>query len=159
MNKNIKYARSRYTDFITGCCMMVRKQVFEDIGLLDNRFGYYFEDVYFCKKALEKKYKSFVIKDTLVRHRVSSTLGNIGTNMMTPLRSYYFARNPFFLIKNENNIFFKITQTIGQFIIRFPYYLLRIYKEKQKNSFSHYVLGLKHGLIYLFWDRLYEHLE
>ena len=50
MNKNVKYARTGYTDFVTGCCMIVRNSVFEDSGLLDTRFEYYFEDAFFCKK-------------------------------------------------------------------------------------------------------------
>ena len=54
MNRGVKFACSGYTDFVTGCCMMIRREVFEDIGFLDTRFGYYFEDAFFCKKHLKK---------------------------------------------------------------------------------------------------------
>ena len=32
-------------------CVLIRRQVFEDIGLLDEEFFMYFEDVDFCKRA------------------------------------------------------------------------------------------------------------
>lgn len=157
MNKNVVYARTGYTDFTTGCCMMVRKSVFKDIGLLDRRFGYYFEDAFFCKRALEKGYKSFVIKDALIKHRVSSTLGSMGTNNMTPLRAYYFARNPFIIIKDEKNLFLNCTQLLGQLFIRLPYYTVYILYSGQLNSMSWYLKGLKEGFWYFLGGCLLEH--
>lgn len=157
MNKDVKYAHTDYTDFITGCCMMVRNSVFEDSGLLDARFEYYFEDAFFCKKALEKGYKSFVIKDVLIKHRVSSTLGNAGSNTVTPLRAYYFGRNPFIMIKDEKSFFLKCTQLSGQLFIRLPYYAIGILYSGQLKSIWWYLVGLGEGLSYLFGGRLSKH--
>lgn len=157
MNKNVVYARTGYTDFTTGCCMMVRKSVFKDIGLLDRRFGYYFEDAFFCKRALEKGYKSFVIKDVLIKHRVSSTLGNTGSNSMTSLRSYYFSRNPFIIIRDENKYILKFTQLLGQFLIRLPYYTAIILSSGQLRSMKWYLMGLRDGFWYFLGRRLPKH--
>ncbi len=157
MNKNVKYARTGYTDFVTGCCMIVRNSVFEDSGLLDTRFEYYFEDAFFCKKALEKGYKSFVIKDVLVRHRVSSTLGNAGTNSMTPLRAYYFARNPFIIIRDEKSLLLKCTQLLGQLFLRLPYHMIHILYSGQLQSINWYLKGLSEGLWYLLGGGLLNH--
>lgn len=157
MNRDVKYARTGYTYFVTGCCMMVRKKVFDDFGLLDARFEYYFEDAYFCKKALEKGHKSFFIKDALVKHRVSSTLGNAGTNAMTPLRAYYFARNPFIIIKDEKHLFLKFTQLFGQFFIRLPYYVSYIIRTGKLKSMYWYLKGFGEGLWYLLGGGLLKH--
>ena len=157
MNKDIKYARTDYTDFVTGCCMMVRKDVFEEVGLLDTRFEYYFEDAFFCKKAFEKRYKSFVLKDPLIRHRVSSTLGSVGTNLMTPVRAFYYARNPFIMIKDENNFVFKCSQLLGQLLIRLPYYMVSISFSGKFQVLGWYLTGLWEGLWYLLGGRLPKH--
>lgn len=157
MNKDVKNARTGYTDFVTGCCMMVRRSVFDDIELLDTRFEYYFEDTFFCKKALEKGHKSFVIKDVLIRHRVSSTLGNTGTNSMTLLRAYYFARNPFIIIRDEKSLLLKCTQLLGQLFIRLPYYMIHILYAGQLRSIWWYLLGLKEGFWYLLGGGLLKH--
>lgn len=157
MNRDVKYTSTGYTDFVTGCCMMVRKKVFEEIGLLDTRFEYYFEDSFFCNKALEKGYKSYVIKDALIRHRVSSTLGNAGSNAMTPIRAYYFARNPFIIIRDESLLLIKCSQLLGQLCIRLPYYMVYIIYSGQLHSLKWYLKGFSVGFWYLLGGGLRKH--
>jgi len=38
-------------DYVTACGMLVRREVFEAIGLFDTRFFFYFEDADFCRRA------------------------------------------------------------------------------------------------------------
>lgn len=40
-----------YPEWTSFACVLIRRQVFEDIGLLDDRFFMYFEDVDFCRRA------------------------------------------------------------------------------------------------------------
>ncbi len=42
-----------YPEWTSFACVLIRRQVFEDIGLLDEEFFMYFEDVDFCKRARE----------------------------------------------------------------------------------------------------------
>jgi GT2 family glycosyltransferase len=46
-----QYKKSRCVDWISGCCFLVRREVFEQIGLLDDRFFMYNEEVDFCIRA------------------------------------------------------------------------------------------------------------
>ena len=45
--------RVLYPEWTSFACVLIRRQVFEDIGLLDEEFFMYFEDVDFCKRARE----------------------------------------------------------------------------------------------------------
>ena len=54
MNKNIKYARSRYTDFITGCCMMVRNKYLKILDYLITDLVIILKMCIFVKKRLKK---------------------------------------------------------------------------------------------------------
>ena len=40
-----------FPEWTSFACVLIRRQVFEDIGLLDEEFFMYFEDVDFCKRA------------------------------------------------------------------------------------------------------------
>ena len=42
-----------YPEWTSFACVLIRRKVFEDIGLLDEGFFMYFEDVDFCKRASE----------------------------------------------------------------------------------------------------------
>ena len=46
--------RNSYPEWTSFASVMIRREVFEDIGLLDEGFFMYFEDVDFCKRAAQK---------------------------------------------------------------------------------------------------------
>lgn len=64
-----------YTTFITGCCVMVKKDVFIKVGLLPEEYFMYFEDVDFCMKIIEANYKLGVCTNAVVFHKVSASSG------------------------------------------------------------------------------------
>lgn len=60
--------------FISGCCMLIKKEVFEKIGFLNENYFMYYEDVEFCLKASEF-FKLIVINDSVIYHKVSASTG------------------------------------------------------------------------------------
>lgn len=46
-----QYARPLASDWISGCAILVRRNVIEQIGMLDARFFYYWEEVEWCLRA------------------------------------------------------------------------------------------------------------
>ncbi|OGK62474.1 hypothetical protein A2334_05555 [Candidatus Roizmanbacteria bacterium RIFOXYB2_FULL_38_10] len=157
MGDDVESSTNSYTDFVTGCSMMIRSSVFKKVGLLDRRFGYYFEDLDFCLKAYDKGFLTYVLKQSLVLHKVSATTGEIGSNLMTPLRSYFFARNPFIIIKSFSNPLLQMSQTLGQFCIRLSYYVITFLRTGMYISLYWYFRGLYEGLIFLLTGRLFKH--
>lgn len=54
-------------------CVYIKRAVFNDIGLLDERFFAYFEDTDFCLRAANKGYKVVLNGDVRVRHAENSS--------------------------------------------------------------------------------------
>jgi glycosyltransferase involved in cell wall biosynthesis len=48
---NWDYNSAREVDWVSGACMMIRRELLENIGLLDENFHMYWEDTDFCKRA------------------------------------------------------------------------------------------------------------
>lgn len=56
------------TDYLSGACMLINKGVLETIGLLDERFFMYFEDVDFCLRAKRANFSIEVELHAIVEH-------------------------------------------------------------------------------------------
>jgi len=62
--------------YLTGCCLLVRRAVFEKAGLFDDSFFLYGEDVEFCHRALAYGFSIGVVEDAKLFHRISSSSKN-----------------------------------------------------------------------------------
>ena len=51
------------TDYVTGCCMIVRKGIYDDLGGFDESFFMYNEDVDFCLRAKELGLKNWNVSN------------------------------------------------------------------------------------------------
>ncbi|MDP1884136.1 MAG: glycosyltransferase family 2 protein [Candidatus Moranbacteria bacterium] len=54
--------------FITGCSMFVKKDVFEKIGLLDDKFFLYWEDADFSYRAKKAGFATLVVPESVIYH-------------------------------------------------------------------------------------------
>ncbi len=68
---------ARIVDYVSGCCMLVKKDVFKKIGLFDERFFLYYEDVDFCIRARNKGYLTYVSAESSIEHSLSKTVGKV----------------------------------------------------------------------------------
>lgn len=86
------------TEFITGCSMMVSKEVFQKIGFFDERFFIYYEDVDFCFRAKKAKYKIVYEPRATMFHKVP--LEGRKSNFM----DYLMARNHFLFMEKHGSL-------------------------------------------------------
>lgn len=90
----------RLSDFITGCVMLIKKEVFFDIGFFYEPYFLSVEDLDFCWRAKKKGWKIVVNLDAKIWHKVSSSrLGEFSFS-----NGYYGTRNRlFFAFKRLKN--------------------------------------------------------
>ncbi len=83
-----QYEKNEETNFVTGCAMLIKRQVFKKIGLLDERYFLYLEDVEFCQRAKEAGFKIIYSPKAKVWHfnAGSSRVGSF-------LHDYFITRN------------------------------------------------------------------
>jgi N-acetylglucosaminyl-diphospho-decaprenol L-rhamnosyltransferase len=62
-------------DWLPGASLMIRREVFEKIGLLDEGFFMYFEEVDFCKRAKDAGFKVAYVPASRVVHLVGQASG------------------------------------------------------------------------------------
>lgn len=137
LEKKCKYEEKKQVTFLTGCLQLIRREVFENIGLYDNEYFLYMEDVDFCKRATNAGYKLMYIPDSKIYHKVSSSTGGDES----PLQLYYIIRNRIlYNKKNGDNILNSIMFYIF-IVIKMTIELFR----KGKN-YKYMVVGVKDAL-------------
>ena len=62
-------------DWVSGASLMVRREVFEQIGLLDEAFFLYFEEVDFCTRARNAGWEVWFVPDSRILHLEGSATG------------------------------------------------------------------------------------
>ena len=94
-----KINKLRTTDYITGCAMLIKKEVFKKIGLLDENFFLYYEDADFCVRAKKEGFKSAVVAGAKVKHyEKSEESKKAKTYWLVVSGIYFFQKNsPWFL--------------------------------------------------------------
>ncbi len=55
-------------DWVSGASMIIRRQVVEEIGLMDENYFLYFEEVDFCRRARQADWQCWHVPDSKVMH-------------------------------------------------------------------------------------------
>lgn len=76
------------TDYITGCCMLVKREAIEKIGLLSEDYFLYYEDVDWCLRVRQAGYKIAYVPGAFIWHKISRS-----ANAGSPQYVYYHSRN------------------------------------------------------------------
>ena len=63
----------RPAQFVTFACVLIKAEVFHQVGLLDDGFFMYLEDVDYCLRARQAGYKIFLHPAVIVAHATSSS--------------------------------------------------------------------------------------
>lgn len=134
---NEQFNSKRELTFLTGCLQLIRKSVFEEIGLYDDEYFLYMEDVDFCKRVIESGYKLSYIPTSKIYHKVSASTGGDES----PLQLYYMTRNRILFNKKNNK----------KLIIAIKFYLFMIIKMiiepfRKKSDYKYMLTGFIDGL-------------
>ncbi|MCK5534758.1 glycosyltransferase [bacterium] len=95
-----KLEKVKQSDYISGCALLIKKEVIEKIGLLDNRFFLYYEDVDWSLRARKAGYRLMFVPQARVWHKISSSLGKSSVQSI-----YYGIRNRLLLLQKHAHRF------------------------------------------------------
>ncbi|MEK7527674.1 MAG: glycosyltransferase family 2 protein [Patescibacteria group bacterium] len=75
-------------DFISGCCFLVNRRFFQEVGLFDEKYYLYLEDADLSRRAVNLGYQLAVVPKSIIWH-VNSGSSGAGS----PLHDYFLTRN------------------------------------------------------------------
>lgn len=86
-------------DFVFGAAMFVRRTVFEKIGLFDESFFLYLEDLDFCLRARNAGFSLLFVPKALVWHKGSASFTN-----NRAMRRYYLVKSTFYFLRKHTTL-------------------------------------------------------
>jgi GT2 family glycosyltransferase len=90
------------TDWVSGACIMIRRQVFEAIGLMDEGYFLYFEETDFCLRAARAGWPCWYVPQSRVMHIAGQSTGvterDAHARRMPP---YWFESRRRYFLKNH----------------------------------------------------------
>jgi len=92
-------------DWVTGAAMMIRKEVLSDVGLFDDGYFLYFEEVDLCFRASRAGWSVYYVPDSVVTHLQAQATGI--TDARPDKRrypSYWFDSRRRFFLKNRGKL-------------------------------------------------------
>lgn len=104
--------RTMNSDYISGACMLVKREVIEKIGLMPEDYFLYFEDVDWCLRSRGTGYKCVLVPSSKIWHKVSSSAKAESFSYI-----YYHFRNGLLLTKRHAPFFIKLLAYFVSFLV------------------------------------------
>lgn len=143
------YQSADEISFITGCCLMIRREAFERIGYLDNDLYLYSEDLDFCMRAKRAGLRLLFVPDARLWHH----LGAFRDGELSPLYLYYQTRNRYVVFGRERGMMYRLWLAVLQIALysgmRTLYFLV-----SRNRLWAQQIRALWHGCLDGFLHRL-----
>lgn len=100
-----QYDKGGDTEFISGCCMLIRKSALDRVGVFADEFFIYMEDTDWCRRAARLGVRLYYEPAARLLHKVSAsmkrnTLGSAG-GRISPRFIYLTTRNQIWIIRRH----------------------------------------------------------
>ncbi len=95
---NGKTGKITATDYMTGCAMLIKKEVIEKIGGLSEDYFLYYEDTDYCLRAQKEGWQCVLAPESRIWHKISQS-----TKEFSPSYLYYHTRNGLMMAKRMNS--------------------------------------------------------
>jgi len=87
-----QYEKASDTQFASGCCFLAKKEVWEKVGLFDEKYFLYYEDIDLGTRIKKTGFKIVYAPQAVLWHENAGSAGGSGS----VLQDYYITRNRLF---------------------------------------------------------------
>ena len=150
VNKNKELIKNNI-DWITGCCFFIKVEVIKKIGLLDESFFAYYEDVDWSIKIKNTGFDlAFINSSVIYHHGSKSSQNELSEGTLSPFVHYLNIRNHILLLRKNRDIFNFLGVLLFQFfkIISYSiYFILRLRINKLNMVYKGLIDGLNKNIV------------
>lgn len=121
------------TDWVAGASMIVRRELFEQVGLLDEKYFMYYEEMDFCLQAKRAGWTCWYVPSSRVIHLVGQSSGVTDTKRPPKRRpQYWFDSRRRYFVKNYGWLYAALADAL--WIFGFSLWRLRRVIQRKPDS-------------------------
>lgn len=99
-------AEPERVDWLPGASMMIRREVFQAIGLMDESYFLYYEETDFCRQAQLAGWDCWYVPQSRVMHIAGQSTGvTVKTDRPKRLPAYWFESRRRYFVKNHGRLY------------------------------------------------------
>lgn len=123
-----QHDRSQETGFIHGAAMMCRRDDLKKVGLMEENYFLYYEEIDWCEKFKKAGKKIWFTGRTKIYHKESISVGKESS-----LKTYFMHRNRMLYIRRNTNIFNILMFTMYYVAVACPKTIIKYYLNGRKD--------------------------
>jgi GT2 family glycosyltransferase len=127
-----------FAEFMSGACLLIKRKVIEEVGMLDAIYFLYFEDQDWCTRIRRAGYRIVCNLDSKIWHKTMAS-----TSKARRFSQYYPERNRVIYMRK----YARTSQFISFLLFHPPYHIAVLTKERQFGDIPHFIQGLVDGLL------------
>ncbi|OFZ53993.1 MAG: hypothetical protein A2428_16470 [Bdellovibrionales bacterium RIFOXYC1_FULL_54_43] len=126
---------------IHGCCFLIKHQVVDRVGLLDDSYFAYYEESDYCVRAARAGFELAVVKKARIFHEGGATMKKVSR-----LKEYLMLRNRLWFVRKNGNVF-QFLSTLGFVVaVQIPRRALRLALSRRWDLLPILLLAIRDGL-------------
>ena len=120
-------------DWLPGASMMIRRQVFESVGLMDEQYFLYYEETDYCLQAKRAGWSCWYVPQSRVMHITGQSTGVTAKNVAPKrLPKYWFDSRKRYFVKNHGLLYATIVDLV--WILGFTLWKIRQVIQRKPDS-------------------------
>jgi GT2 family glycosyltransferase len=134
--------RIREVDYVEGSCVLIKKEVIEEVGMLDHEYFAYWEEADWCVRAKKAGYGVLYVPKAEIWHKGLST-----TRKTSGFVEYHMTRNMFWFMKQHTTRRQYLSFLVYFFGFRFWFIsAIHLIYDKNVNAFISFFRGVMDGI-------------
>ncbi len=139
------FSKNTEVSFLTGCAMLISMKCINEVGLFNENYFFYYEDVDYCIRTIRKGLKLIYVPQAKVLHKIR----DVKKERTSPFVFFHLARS-FVIFTSNFNILYFLYSILLHFLVYTPYRIYQVLSgSKNIQSIKAWFKGTIEGLKFI----------
>jgi hypothetical protein len=122
-------------DWLSGAILLVRRELFQELGGFDPRFFLYFEETDLCRRVVQRGYQLWAVGKAVAHHAQGTSARATGAKLHSGCISEHFFRSRFYYFAKHHGLLVAAVAEAGEIVLLALTSFLRLFRGEAPRQF------------------------